>query len=95
MDAVTIARSRRHVEKHYLRRPEKNRRFPGARAPGKHKRPHTDENGELSYAEIHRNIGQYGLSVYSPSEYLLDKSVLEAEKKKYNFHQKRPRGIPH
>ena len=86
MDAVTIARSRRHVEKHYREDLKRIGGFP-EREPPENKRPHTDENGELSYAEIHRNIGQYGLSVYSPSKYLLDKSVLEAEKKKYNFHQ--------
>ena len=92
MDAVTIARSRRHVEKHYREDLKRIGGFP-EREPPENKRPHTDENGELSYAEIHRNIGQYGLSVYSPSKYLLDKSVLEAEKKKYNFDQRDREGF--
>ena len=71
MDAVTVARSRTHIKNYYA--DNENKRpldFPEAVKP-KNLYSATDSEGELSYADMHANIGKFGLSIYSPSKYLL------------------------
>ena len=71
MDAVTIARSRRHIKKFYVESiTDDLLDFPETGDP-EALHPPTDSEGELSYADIHQRIGDFGLSVYSPSAHLL------------------------
>ena len=86
LDAVSIARSRQHIRRVY---PEVERRiggFPEREAP-QNLHPPTDIEGRLSYDDLHERISRFRLAVYMPSQYLKDKSELEAEKAKLNFNQ--------
>ena len=70
MDAVTVARSRHHIKDFYAKHTDGGLLdFPKVAAP-ETLNPATDSKGELSYAGIHAQIGAFGLSIYSPSEYL-------------------------
>ena len=86
LDAVTIARSRDHIRRYY---PQVERRIGGfpERAKPKNLHPPTDSQGELSYDDLHERIGKLRLAVYTPSNYLKDKSQLEAERKRLGFDQ--------
>ena len=86
LDAVTIARSRDHIRRYY---PQVERRIGGfpKRAKPKNLHPPTDSQGELSYDDLHERIGKLRLAVYMPSDYLKDKSQLEAERKRLGFDQ--------
>ena len=86
LDAVTIARSRAHIRRYY---PQVERRIGGfpERAKPKNLHPPTDSQGELSYDDLHQRIGKLRLAVYTPSNYLKDKSQLEAERKRLGFDQ--------
>ena len=91
MEAVTIARNRRHVRTHYADSfaadgaPGKLDDFPRRRKPDE-RSPETDDGGrnpggKLSYAAIHRDIGKFGLSVYTPSLYLRPDSGMRAKQR--------------
>ena len=70
MGAVTVARSRHHIKKFYTEgMADGELDFPKVAKP-KTLHPPTDSKGELSYADMHEKIGDFGLSVYSPSAYL-------------------------
>lgn len=87
LDAVTIARSRQHIRRAYPEVEQKIGGFP-ARAVPENLHPPSDSEGQLSYDELHERISRFRLAVYMPSQYLKDKSALEAEKKKLNFDQR-------
>ena len=86
LDAVTIARSREHIRRYY---PQVEKRIGGfpKRAKPRNLHPPTDSHGKLSYDDLHGRIGKLRLAVYTPSEYLKDKSQLEAERKRLGFDQ--------
>ena len=86
LDAVTIARSRDHIRRYY---PQVERRIGGfpQRAKPKNLHPPTDSEGKLSYDDLHERIGKLRLAVYTPSNYLKDKSKLEAERERLGFDQ--------
>ena len=86
LDAVTIARSRDHVRRFYPQVEARIGGFP-KRAKPQNLYPSTDREGELSYDDLHERIGDFRLAVYMPSQYLTDRSELEAEKAKYRFDQ--------
>ena len=86
LDAVTIARSREHIRRYYPQVVERIGGFP-ERAQPINLHPPTDSQGKLSYDDLHERIGRLRLAVYTPSAYLLDKSELEAERKKLGFDQ--------
>ena len=87
LDAVTIARSRDHLRRFYPAQTEKIGGFPN-RAKPENLHPPSDAMGEISYDDLHDRIGQFRLAVYTPSEYVIDKAELDAEKKKYRFDQR-------
>ncbi|MCY4233829.1 MAG: helicase-related protein [Bacteroidetes bacterium] len=87
LDAITIARSRRHIKNAYPEVLEKIGGFPERDTP-ENLYPHTDTKRQLSYEDLHKQITNFGLSIYQPSSYLLDTSGLEKERAKYNFNQK-------
>ncbi|MBR7055278.1 MAG: DEAD/DEAH box helicase family protein [Prevotella sp.] len=69
LDAVTIARSRKHIEKYY----DTNDigRFPTRLRPIS-KRPHlTDLDEAITYKEISGQLDDLNLGVYAPSDYIL------------------------
>ena len=69
LDAVTIARSRRHIEKYY--NVNEIGKFP-ARLPVISKRPPlTDLGGAVTYSEIYEMLLSLTLSIYTPSNYIL------------------------
>ena len=87
LDAVTIARSRDHLRRFYPAVTERIGGFP-RRARPENLHPSTDGEGELSYDDLHRRIGDFRLAVYTPSQYLKDTSGLEEEKRKLRFDQR-------
>ena len=87
LDAVTIARSRDHLRRFYPAVTERIGGFPH-RAKPENLYPPTDGEGELSYDDLHRRIGDFRLAVYTPSQYLKDTSALEEEKGKQGFDQR-------
>ena len=86
LDAVTIARSREHIRRYYPKVVEDIGGFP-TRARPVNLHPPTDSQGKLSYDDLHERIGKLRLAVYTPSAYLVDKSKLDAERKKLGFDQ--------
>ncbi len=69
LDAVTIARSRKHIERYYDT--EDIGHFP-ARLKPVSKRPHlTDLDEAITYKEIAGQLDELNLSVYAPSDYIL------------------------
>ncbi|MBO4850334.1 MAG: DEAD/DEAH box helicase family protein [Prevotella sp.] len=69
LDAVTIARSRKHIEKYYDT--ADIGKFPTRLRPIS-KRPHlTDLNEAITYEEISGQLDDLNLGVYAPSDYIL------------------------
>ena len=69
LDAVTIARSRKHIEKYYDT--ADIGKFPTRLRPIS-KRPHlTDLDEAITYKEIASQLDDLNLSVYAPSDYIL------------------------
>lgn len=73
LDSVTIARSRRHVEKYYDT--AAIGKFPERLQP-KSYRPHlTDLKDAVGYTEISDRLSRLNLSVYCPTHYILESRV--------------------
>ena len=69
LSGVSIARSRRQVQRFYADEMERIGKFPTREKPVNHY-PDTDLRGELSYEELSEHIGRFQLRQYRPSEYL-------------------------
>ena len=69
LDAVTIARSRQHIEKYY--NIEEIGNFPTRLPPVTKQPPLTDLNNAITYEEIYELILSLTLSIYTPSNYIL------------------------
>ena len=73
LDSVTIARSRKHIEKYYQM--EEIGRFPERLKPIS-KRPHlTDLNNAINYNEIYAELMNLNLAVYIPTDFLQPSKV--------------------
>ena len=89
LDSVSIARSRRHIKQFYEQEMERIGRFPNHETPV-NEHPPTDLTGTLSYKGIADQIDKFELSIYRPSDYLIDENrlqELEAERARRNFNQ--------
>lgn len=89
LDAISIARSRRHVKNFYRDAVKEIGGFPEIAAP-QNKYPPTDENGKLSYEELNEDIRNFQLSIYMLTNYVKDEQVLQRidqEKQDFNFDQ--------
>ena len=89
LGGVSIARSRRHIENFYADEIGRIGEFPEQLPPENH-HPPTDLGGALSYKYLADQIGEFALSIYTPSKYITDPKVrqrLEAEKKERRFNQ--------
>ena len=69
LDAVTIARSRRHIEKYY--NVNEIGRFPARLPPISKRPPLTDLGNAVTYSEIYDMLLSLTLSIYTPSNYIL------------------------
>ena len=68
LDSVTIARSRRHIEKYY--NTEKIGKFPERLKPISERPSLTDLNNAINYNEIYEQLMQLTLCIYTPSNYI-------------------------
>ena len=89
LGGVSIARSRRQIKTFYAKEMDRIGRFP-TQQPPKNAYPQTDIRGELSYRDLAHQIGQFALSIYRPSSYVISaeaKKRLADEKKQLRFNQ--------
>ncbi len=68
LDSVTIARSRRHIEKYY--NIDAIGKFPTRLKPISWRPPFTLKQGALKYDEIYEVLINLNLSIYTPSEFI-------------------------
>ena len=68
LDSVTIARSRKHIEKHY--NTAQIGKFPKRLKPISLRPPFTLKAGALAYNEIYDALINLNLSIYTPSEFI-------------------------
>ena len=88
LDELTIARSRRHLERYYSSSLEQIGGFP-ERIPPASVSPEIDLKGDfMSYDQLNDEITNYQLSIFNPTAYLLDKFKGQYEAKEImNFSQ--------
>lgn len=70
LDAVTIARSRKHIERYYDT--ADIGKFPTRLAPISKRPKLTDISNAITYTDIAKLLDQLNLSIYAPSFYILD-----------------------
>lgn len=73
LDSVTIARSRRHIEKNYDM--DEIGRFPTRLTPISKRPKLTDLDGILTYKDINAMLNRLNLAMYVPTEFLLPSRV--------------------
>lgn len=89
LGGISIARSRRHILKYYAEDIENIGRFPTP-LPPVNCHPPTDLSGELSYNALANQIGDFELSIYRPSSYVVSEAAkqrLVDEKERLRFNQ--------
>ncbi len=89
LDGISIARSRRQITQFYEAEMDRIGQFPSHANPENHY-PATDLRGQLSYEDLAEQISKFSLSIYRPSDYLIDSErqlALETEKQEFNFNQ--------
>jgi len=89
LGGVSIARSRKLIKKYYADDLEQIGNFLEPRPPI-NRHPHTDLTGELSYKALADQIGDFELSIYRPSSYVVSntaKQRLADEKERLRFNQ--------
>ncbi len=70
LDSVTIARSRKHIEKYYDI--NKIGKFPNRLKPITHHADITDIADFMEISELYKELSRLNLAIYSPTEYILD-----------------------
>lgn len=70
LDSITIARSRKHIEKYYDI--NKIGKFPNRLKPITHHADITDLKGFMEISELYKELSKLSMSIYSPTEYILD-----------------------
>src|SRR5690554_2431137 len=78
LDSVTIARSRKHIQKYYDTTAVGN--FPTRLKPVSIRPSLTEKNGAINYDEIYELLTQLNLSIYTPSEYVFPSRQEKYEK---------------
>ena len=76
LDSVTIARSRKHIEKYYNSKAVGT--FPKRLKPISLQSPMTELSGCPSYSDIYASLDELNLSVYTPSDF-----IFESRRSKY------------
>lgn len=69
LDSITIARSRKHIEKYYDT--SEIGKFPTRLKPISHHPPLTDLKTAINYNDIFEQLMQLNLNIYTPSHYIL------------------------
>jgi len=69
LDSVTIARSRKHIEKYYDI--NKIGKFPNRLKPVTHHAVITSIEGFIEISELYEELSRLNLAIYSPTEYIL------------------------
>lgn len=77
LDAVTIARSRRHIEKYY--NVNEIGRFPTRLTPVSKRPPLTDLPGAITYQKINDDLVDLKLCIYAPTLYIFDCAIEKYE----------------
>ena len=77
LDSVTIARSRKHIEKYY--NTEEIGKFPERRKPVSLRPALTDLEGAINYNEIYDQLMQLNLEIYTPSAYIFPSALEKYE----------------
>lgn len=77
LDAVTIARSRRHIEKYY--NVNEIGRFPTRLTPVSKRPPLTDLPGAITYQKINDDLVDLKLCIYAPTLYIFDSAIEKYE----------------
>lgn len=85
LDSVTIARSRKHIQKYY--NSEKIGKFPERLKPISLRPSLTDLNDAINYNEIYRSLVELSLCVYLPSHYIFDSKKSKYMDEDDNFKQ--------
>lgn len=75
LDSVTIARSRRHIEKYYST--SEIGKFPQRLKPISLRPNLTDLSGAINYNEIYETLISLNLAIYTPSRYILASKVVK------------------
>lgn len=70
LDSVTIARSRKHIEKYY--NTDKIGKFPNRLKPITHHADITDLADFIEISELYRELSRFNMAIYSPFEYILE-----------------------
>ena len=89
LGGVSIARSRRHIKTFYAEEIAQIGEFSTPQKP-ENCHPPTDLTGELSYKDLADQIGEFELSIYRPSSYVISEAAkqrLANEKQKFRFNQ--------
>ena len=73
LDSVTIARSRKHIEKYY--NTEQVGKFPERLKPISQRPKLTDLKGAINYNEIYEELMMLGLEIYTPSAYIFPSKI--------------------
>lgn len=82
LDSVTIARSRKHIEKFY--NTAEIGKFPERRKPIS-LRPHlTDLTGAINYNEIYEQLMNLSLEIYTPSKYIFPSKIAKYSELTHN-----------
>ncbi len=77
LDSVTIARSRRHIERYYST--VEIGEFPKRKNPVSIRCGLTTKNDAITYDDIYNRLSMLNLSIYTPSEYILASKVSKYE----------------
>lgn len=70
LDSVTIARSRKHIEKYYNM--EEIGKFPNRLKPITHRANITDLEGFIEISDLYDELSKLNMSIYSPLDYVFD-----------------------
>lgn len=79
LDAVTIARSRKHIQKYYNM--DAIGKFPARNKPITLSPPLTDLPDFMTYAQLYNSLLRLNLGLYTPSKYLLSSCIGKYEDK--------------
>ena len=73
LDSVTIARSRKHIEKYYDT--AEIGKFPERKKPISYRPQLTDLNSAINYNEIYEELMKLSLCIYTPSRYIFPSKI--------------------
>ena len=82
LDSVTIARSRKHIEKYY--NTEQVGKFPERLKPISKRPKLTDLAGAINYNEIYEELMMLGLEIYTPSAYIFPSKMAKYQALMHN-----------